>query len=195
MERFLQLCADDNMTVANPSLPGNYFHLLRGQGLGTRRKPLVVFTPKSMLRLKAAASGLEEFTDGAFRPVLPDTTQSPARVERVLLCSGKVCYDLDAHRRESGLDETAIIRLERLYPFPADELRAELSKYPRGVDVRWVQEEPANQGAWTFVAPRLEPLTPVTIGCVSRPAASAPAVGSARRHAAEQHNLVQRAFA
>jgi 2-oxoglutarate dehydrogenase E1 component len=195
IERFLQLCADDNMTVANPSLPGNYFHLLRTQGLDARRGPLVVFTPKSMLRSKAATSRLEEFTEGSFRPVVQDTTQDPARIERVLLCSGKVFYDLDAHRRETEHAGTALVRLERLYPFPADELQSELSRYPSGVDVRWVQEEPANQGAWTFVGPRVDSLIPVTIGCVSRPSASAPAVGSARRHAAEQHDLVRRAFA
>lgn len=195
IERFLQLCADDNLTVANPSLPANYFHLLREQGLDAARRPLVVFTPKSMLRSKAATSGLEEFTEGSFRPVVPDTAQDPARTRRVLLCSGKVFYDLDAHRRESGEDGTAIVRLERLYPFPADELRAELSRYPSGVDVRWVQEEPANQGAWTFAAPRVASLVTTPVGCVSRPAASAPAGGSARRHAAEQRDLVGRAFA
>ena len=195
VERFLQLCADDNITVANPSLPANYFHLLRTQGLDPRRRPLVVFTPKSMLRSKAATSALEDFTTGGFRPVLPDATTDPARVERVLLCSGKVCHDLDAYRREAGDDRTAIVRLERLYPFPAAELRAELSRYPAGAQVRWVQEEPANQGAWTFAAPRIAPLLPRFLECVSRPAASAPAVGSARRHAAEQQDLVRRAFA
>lgn len=195
MERFLQLCADDNLTVANPSLPANYFHLLREQGLDARRGPLVVFTPKSMLRSKAATSSLEEFTEGSFLPVVPDTGREPARTERVLLCSGKVFYDLDAHRRDSGEDGTAIVRLEQLYPFPADELRAELSRYPSGVDVRWVQEEAANQGAWTFVAPRVAALVTAPVGCVSRPAASAPAVGSAHRHAAEQRDLVRRAFA
>ncbi len=195
MERFLQLCADDNMTVASPSVPGNYFHLLRGQGLEVRRRPLVVFTPKSMLRLKAATSGLEEFTSGSFRPVIPDRTQDPARIERVLLCSGKVFYDLDAQRQQSGDDRTAIVRLERLYPFPAAELQAELSRYPQGVEVRWVQEEPANQGAWTFVGPRVDRLLPGPAACVSRPAASAPAVGSASRHAAEQQEVLRRAFA
>jgi 2-oxoglutarate dehydrogenase E1 component len=195
VERFLQLCADDNLTVANPSVPSNYFHLLRAQGLDARPRPLVVFTPKSVLRLKAATSGMAEFTGGSFRPVLPDTTHDPARVRRVLLCSGKVFYDLDAHRRQSGQDDTAIVRLERLYPFPADELRAELSRYPSGVEVRWVQEEPANQGAWTFVSPRADALLPAPVGCLSRQAASAPAVGSAHRHGAEQQDLVRRAFA
>ncbi|WP_442814577.1 multifunctional oxoglutarate decarboxylase/oxoglutarate dehydrogenase thiamine pyrophosphate-binding subunit/dihydrolipoyllysine-residue succinyltransferase subunit [Streptomyces sp. NBC_01198] len=195
LERFLQLCANDNMTVANPSLPGNYFHLLRGQGLARRSGPLVVFTPKSMLRLKAAVSGLAEFTGGSFRPVIPDAARDRGRTERVLLCSGKVFYDLDAHRRAAGEDGTAIVRLEQLYPFPADELRAELAAYPSGVEVRWVQEEPANQGAWTFAGPRVAELLAAPVGCVSRPAASAPAVGSARRHAAEQQDLVRRAFA
>jgi 2-oxoglutarate dehydrogenase E1 component len=194
IERFLQLCAQDNMTIAVPSLPGNYFHLLRQQALGDLRRPLVVFTPKSMLRLKAATSTLDEFTTGAFRPVIPDGTADPARVRRVLLCSGKVFYDLDAHRRGAGLTDTAIVRLERLYPFPADELCAELLRYPAEADVRWVQEEPANQGAWAFVGPRVGgPAGGVT--CVSRPYASAPAVGSARRHAAEQRDLVLKAFA
>jgi 2-oxoglutarate dehydrogenase E1 component len=195
MERFLQLCADGNMTVANPSLPANYFHLLREQALAPRPRPLVVFTPKSMLRLKAAVSGLPEFTDGSFRPVVGDATADPAGVDRVLLCSGKVFYDLDAHRRATGDDGAALVRLERLYPFPSGELRAELSRYPAGAEVRWVQEEPANQGAWTFAGPRLAPLVPGPVACVSRPAASAPAVGSAHRHAAEQQDLVRRAFA
>ncbi|WP_262413405.1 multifunctional oxoglutarate decarboxylase/oxoglutarate dehydrogenase thiamine pyrophosphate-binding subunit/dihydrolipoyllysine-residue succinyltransferase subunit [Actinacidiphila acidipaludis] len=195
VERFLQLCADDNITVANPSLPANYFHLLRAQGLDPQRRPLVVFTPKSMLRLKAATSGLAEFTAGGFQPVYADPVPDPARVERVLLCTGKVSHDLDAHRREAGDDRTAIVRVERLYPFPAAELRAELTRYPSAATVRWVQEEPANQGAWTFAAPRIAPLLPGFLECVSRPAASAPAVGSARRHAAEQQDLVRRAFA
>jgi multifunctional 2-oxoglutarate metabolism enzyme len=194
IERFLQLCAQDNMTVAMPSLPGNYFHLLRQQALGAPNRPLVVFTPKSMLRHKAATSGLEEFTTGAFRAVLPDDACDAARVRRVLLCSGKVFYDLDAHRRDVEAADTAIVRLERLYPFPEDELRTELLRYPAGAEVRWVQEEPANQGAWTFVAPRIGRLAAGGVARVSRPDASAPAVGSARRHAAEQRELVLRAF-
>lgn len=194
LERFLQLCADGNMTVAVPSLPSNYFHLLRQQALAATPRPLVVMAPKSMLRTKSATSRLEEFTGGSFRPVIPDTTADRSRTERVLLCSGKVFYDLDAYRRASGRVETALVRLERLYPFPGDELRAGLSGYPAGVEVRWVQEEPANQGAWAFAAPRLAGLAAGGVSCVSRPAASAPAVGSARRHAAEQEDLVRRAF-
>ncbi|MGW7421792.1 multifunctional oxoglutarate decarboxylase/oxoglutarate dehydrogenase thiamine pyrophosphate-binding subunit/dihydrolipoyllysine-residue succinyltransferase subunit [Streptomyces sp. NPDC054813] len=194
IERFLQLCAQDNMTVALPSLPSNYFHLLRQQGLGDRTRPLIVFTPKSMLRTKAATSTLAEFTQGGFRPVIPDHTVDPARVRRVLLCSGKVFYDLDAHRHSSGLSDTAIVRVERLYPFPGEELVAELGRFPAGVEVRWVQEEPENQGAWFFVGPRLHRLGDHAPECVSRPEAPAPAVGSARRHAIEQNALVTSAF-
>jgi 2-oxoglutarate decarboxylase len=194
IERFLQLCAQGNMTVAMPSTPSNYFHLLRQQALDERRRPLVVFTPKSMLRSKAATSALTEFTTGAFRAVLSDETADVAQVGRVLVCSGKVFYDLDAHRRDSGSSDTAIIRVERLHPFPTEELGAELARFPAEARVRWVQEEPANQGAWSFVGPHIERLAERSVGCVSRPEAPAPAVGSARRHAREQRDLVESAF-
>ncbi|WP_446459520.1 multifunctional oxoglutarate decarboxylase/oxoglutarate dehydrogenase thiamine pyrophosphate-binding subunit/dihydrolipoyllysine-residue succinyltransferase subunit [Streptomyces mirabilis] len=194
IERFLQLCAQGNMTVAMPSLPGNYFHLLRQQALDERRRPLVVFTPKSMLRSKVATSGLTEITMGAFRAVIPDETADTARIRRVLVCSGKVFYDLDAHRRSAGRSDTAIVRLERLYPFPTEELGAELARFPAGAEVRWVQEEPENQGAWSFVEPRVQRLAGRAVACVSRPQAPAPAVGSARRHAGEQRDLVTSAF-
>jgi 2-oxoglutarate dehydrogenase E1 component len=190
IERFLQLCAQGNMTVAMPSLPGNYFHLLRQQALDERRRPLVVFTPKSMLRSKVATSGLTELTMGAFRAVIPDETADTARIRRVLVCSGKVFYDLDAHRRSADLSDTAIVRLERLYPFPTQELGAELARFPTGAEVRWVQEEPENQGAWSFVEPHVQRLAGRAVACVSRPQASSPAVGSARRHAGEQRDLV-----
>ncbi|MEV7387434.1 multifunctional oxoglutarate decarboxylase/oxoglutarate dehydrogenase thiamine pyrophosphate-binding subunit/dihydrolipoyllysine-residue succinyltransferase subunit [Streptomyces sp. NPDC091215] len=194
IERFLQLCAQDNMTVAMPSLPGNYFHLLRQQALDGRGRPLVVLTPKSMLRSKAATSALPEFTQGGFRPVLPDDTVDPAQVTRVLLCSGKVSYDLDAHRHDTGSTGTAIVRVERLYPFPEAELAAELARFPAAAHVRWVQEEPENQGAWSFVAQRLYRPTGRLAECVSRPEAPAPAVGSARRHGLEQKALLTSAF-
>ncbi|MBI0313307.1 MULTISPECIES: multifunctional oxoglutarate decarboxylase/oxoglutarate dehydrogenase thiamine pyrophosphate-binding subunit/dihydrolipoyllysine-residue succinyltransferase subunit [Streptomyces violaceusniger group] len=196
IERFLQLCAQGNMSVAVPSVPGNYFHLLRQQALGERerRRPLVVFTPKSMLRLKAATSPLRELTTGAFRAVLPDETADAARTRRVLVCSGKVFYDLDAHRRSSNLSDTAIVRVERLHPFPERELSAELARFPADAEVRWVQEEPENQGAWSFVGPRVRRPASRPVECVSRPPAPAPAVGSARRHADEQKALVASAF-
>ncbi|MGW1727639.1 multifunctional oxoglutarate decarboxylase/oxoglutarate dehydrogenase thiamine pyrophosphate-binding subunit/dihydrolipoyllysine-residue succinyltransferase subunit [Streptomyces sp. NPDC002306] len=194
IERFLQLCAQGNMTVAMPSLPGNYFHLLRRQALGGHRRPLVVFTPKSMLRSKAATSSLTELTTGGFRPVVADETAEAARIKRVLLCSGKVFYDLDAHRHDAGLSDTAIVRLERLHPFPEEELREELGRFPADAEVRWVQEEPENQGAWSYVGPHLHRLTGRPLTRVSRARSSAPAVGSARRHAGEQRDLVASAF-
>jgi 2-oxoglutarate dehydrogenase E1 component len=117
-----------------------------------------------------------------------------ARIRRVLVCSGKVFYDLDAHRRSAGLSDTAIVRLERLYPFPTEELGAELARFPAGAEVRWVQEEPENQGAWSFVGPHVHRLAGRPVACVSRPQAPAPAVGSARRHAGEQRDLVMSAF-
>jgi 2-oxoglutarate dehydrogenase E1 component len=196
IERYLQLCAQNNMTVAMPSLPSSYFHLLRWQAHNPAHKPLVVFTPKSMLRLKAAASAIEEFTHGGFRPVIGDTTVEPGAVRRILVCSGKVYWDLVARRDKQGITDTAILRAERLYPLPAAELLAEIGKYPAGAEVRWVQEEPANQGAWPFIALNLPAeLGGRTLTCVSRPASSSPAVGSAKRHEIEQHRVVEESFA
>jgi 2-oxoglutarate dehydrogenase E1 component len=196
VERFLSLCAQDNMTVAVPTTPANYFHLLRWQALSGRRKPLVVFTPKSMLRLKAATSPVAEFTAGAFQPVSADPAAlDPAAVTRILLCSGKLRYDLAAHRVASGDTSVAIMALERLYPLPTDELRAGLAAYPATREVVWVQEEPVNMGAWPWIGLRLPgPLgRPLTV--VSRPASSAPAAGSANMHRAEQQALIEAAFA
>ena len=155
VERFLSLCAQDNMTVAMPTTPGNYFHLLRWQGLSGRQKPLIVFTPKSMLRLKAATSAVSEFTDGSFRPLIGDADADPAAVRRILLCSGKVYYDLVARRQQAGVTDVAIARVERLYPLPITELATELARYPAAESVTWVQEEPANQGAWPTMALKL----------------------------------------
>ena len=192
IERFLQLCAQDNMTIANLTTPANYFHLLRWQALSPTRRPLVVFTPKSMLRLKSAASRVEEFTSGHFNPVFPDTIDTDG-VRKVLLCSGKIYYDLLKHRDETGRTDTAIVRIERLYPLPTNETFHAIARYGHA-ELRWVQEEPANQGAWPFMGLALtqalgQPLTPVT-----RPASSAPATGSAHAHEHEQRMLVEAAF-
>ncbi|MEU8764495.1 multifunctional oxoglutarate decarboxylase/oxoglutarate dehydrogenase thiamine pyrophosphate-binding subunit/dihydrolipoyllysine-residue succinyltransferase subunit [Streptomyces sp. NPDC048659] len=199
-ERFLQMCAQDNMTVAMPTLPSNYFHLLRWQVHNPHHKPLIVFTPKSMLRLKAAASKVEEFTTGGFRPVIGDETVNPADVRKVVFCAGKVYYDLEAERQKRGDTETAIIRLERLYPLPGAELQAEIAKYPNAAKYIWAQEEPANQGAWPFIALNLIDHLDLAVGAdipagerlrrISRPHSSSPAVGSAKRHQAEQAQLV-----
>jgi multifunctional 2-oxoglutarate metabolism enzyme len=195
IERFLALCAQDNMTVAVPSTPANYFHLLRWQALSTRIKPLIVATPKSMLRLKAATSAVADFTSGSFRPVLGEQAQlDGAAVRRVLLCSGKVYYDLAQRRQVAGITDIAIIRAERLYPLPGDEIAAEVAKYPAADEVMWVQEEPANMGAWPYMALRLPGLLGRPIRLVSLPASSAPAGGSAKAHAEEQARLVETAL-
>ncbi|MET7450975.1 multifunctional oxoglutarate decarboxylase/oxoglutarate dehydrogenase thiamine pyrophosphate-binding subunit/dihydrolipoyllysine-residue succinyltransferase subunit [Streptomyces sp. NPDC005574] len=208
-ERFLQLCAQNNMTVAMPTLPSNYFHLLRWQVHNPHHKPLIVFTPKSMLRLKAAASKAEEFTDQQFRPVIGDASADPAAVRKVVFCAGKVYYDLEAERQKRGASdpaaaETAIIRLERLYPLPGAELQAEIAKYPNAEKYLWAQEEPANQGAWPFIALNLIDHLDLAVGAevphgerlrrISRPHGSSPAVGSAKRHQAEQEQLVREVF-
>ncbi|MCS0634304.1 multifunctional oxoglutarate decarboxylase/oxoglutarate dehydrogenase thiamine pyrophosphate-binding subunit/dihydrolipoyllysine-residue succinyltransferase subunit [Streptomyces sp. LP05-1] len=203
-ERFLQLCAQNNMTVAMPTLPSNYFHLLRWQVHNPHHKPLVVFTPKSMLRLKAAASKAEEFTTGGFRPVIGDDSVAAESVRKVVFCAGKVYYDLDAERQKRGITDTAIIRVERLYPLPGAELQAEISKYPNAEKYLWAQEEPANQGAWPFIALNLIDHLDLAVGAdvphgerlrrISRPHGSSPAVGSAKRHQAEQQQLVNEVF-
>ncbi|MCP2307540.1 multifunctional oxoglutarate decarboxylase/oxoglutarate dehydrogenase thiamine pyrophosphate-binding subunit/dihydrolipoyllysine-residue succinyltransferase subunit [Kitasatospora paracochleata] len=203
-ERFLQLCAQDNMTVAMPTSPSNYFHLLRWQAHNPHHKPLIVFTPKSMLRLKAAAASTSEFLSGSFRPVIGDSTVDPAQVRKVVITSGKFYYDLEAARTERGITDTAIVRMERLYPLPVAELQEELSRYGDNVQFIWAQEEPANQGAWPFIAMNLVDHLQVVIGRsanggarllrVARQASSAPAVGSAKRHAAEQAAIVDEVF-
>ncbi|WP_436692695.1 multifunctional oxoglutarate decarboxylase/oxoglutarate dehydrogenase thiamine pyrophosphate-binding subunit/dihydrolipoyllysine-residue succinyltransferase subunit [Geodermatophilus sp. CPCC 205506] len=201
-ERFLQLCAENNMTVANCTTPGNYFHLLRRQALSDVHRPLVVFTPKSLLRAKAAVSPVEDFTEQNFRPVLPDAgvggePLDDAAVRRVLLCSGKVAYDLQAQRESDGSADTAVVRVEQLYPLPAEQIRAELERYPNASDVVWVQEEPMNMGAWQFMAVNLPEHLPAgrTLRRVSRRASASPAVGSAKVHEAEQKQLIATAFA
>ncbi|MEQ4303379.1 multifunctional oxoglutarate decarboxylase/oxoglutarate dehydrogenase thiamine pyrophosphate-binding subunit/dihydrolipoyllysine-residue succinyltransferase subunit [Plantactinospora sp. B6F1] len=195
-ERFLQLCAEDNMRIAIPSTPANYFHLLRRQALSPKRKPLVVFTPKSLLRHKLCVSSVQDFTTGTFQPVLTDSSGiTPEAVKRVLLCSGKVYYDLLQARTERGITDTAIVRMEQLYPLPVEEVRAALAQYPNAEDFAWVQEEPANQGAWSFVALNLlEHLEGVRLRRISRPAAAAPAVGSAKMHDVEQAALIEAAL-
>ncbi|MFE0602254.1 multifunctional oxoglutarate decarboxylase/oxoglutarate dehydrogenase thiamine pyrophosphate-binding subunit/dihydrolipoyllysine-residue succinyltransferase subunit [Streptomyces sp. NPDC058892] len=203
-ERFLQLCAQNNMTVAMPTLPSNYFHLLRWQVHNPAHKPLVVFTPKSMLRLKAAASKAEEFTSGSFRPVIGDSTVDANAVRKVVFCAGKVYYDLEAEREKRGITDTAIIRIERLYPLPGAELQAEIAKFPNAAKYIWAQEEPANQGAWPFIALNLIDHLDLAVGAdvpagerlrrISRPHGSSPAVGSAKRHQAEQQLLLNEVF-
>jgi 2-oxoglutarate dehydrogenase E1 component len=204
IERYLQLCAQNNMTVAFPTTPANYFHLLRWQVHNPHHKPLIVFTPKSMLRLKAAASRAEDFTTGQFQPVIGDTSVQPEAVRKVVFCTGKVYYDLIAERDKRGAQDVAFIRIERLYPLPGAEIQAALAPYTKAQKFVWAQEEPANQGAWPFIALNLIDHLDLVLGAapdnadrlrrVSRPASSSPAVGSAKRHQAQQEQLVNEVF-
>ena len=193
IERFLQLCAEENMRVAAPSTPASYFHLLRKQALTEPKKPLIVFTPKSMLRNKAAVSAVEDFTSGTFEPVLPDTTVNPSEVRRVLIASGKVYWDLVARRKATEATDTAIVRVEQLYPLPTEQLLEALDAY-RDAKLVWVQEEPQNQGAWSFMALNFAAEVGRTLQVVARPASASPATGSNSTHKVEQENLLDRAF-
>ncbi len=193
VERFLQLCAQDNMTVAMPSTPASYFHLLRWQVFSRLTRPLVIFTPKSLLRAKHAVSSKEDFTSGTFQPILLDPEHEGANITKVLLCSGKVYYDLANYREENGLHDTAILRFERLYPIPF-RLPEVMERYPNA-EIRWVQEEPANQGAWSFIAMNAPGMINRPVEGVARPPSSSPAVGTHQRHVIEQQAIVERAFA
>ncbi|MBQ0925205.1 multifunctional oxoglutarate decarboxylase/oxoglutarate dehydrogenase thiamine pyrophosphate-binding subunit/dihydrolipoyllysine-residue succinyltransferase subunit [Saccharopolyspora endophytica] len=199
IERWLQLCAEGSMTVAMPSTPANYFHLLRRHALDGIHRPLVVFTPKSMLRLKAATSPVEDFTEGKFTSVIDDPTQpDPSQVTKLVLCTGKLYYELAAHRDKNGITDTAVARLEQLYPLPHRKLGALFERYPNLESVRWTQEEPANQGAWPFLGLALNEQFPELAGKlkrVSRRPMAAPATGLAKVHEVEQAEVVQTAFA
>jgi 2-oxoglutarate dehydrogenase E1 component len=194
-ERFLQLAAENNMTIAICSSPANYFHLLRRQALSDLRRPLIAMTPKSLLRLKAAVSQLDEFTEGSFRPVIGDAVD-PAGVTRVVLCSGKIYYDLVAAR--GARSDVAIVRVEQLYPLPSEQIAAELAKYP-GAQLIWAQEEPANQGGYPFMALNLPEALAAAgdarpLYRASRKASASPAVGSASVHEAQQREVVATAL-
>ncbi|HEX5529721.1 MAG TPA: 2-oxoglutarate dehydrogenase E1 component, partial [Methylomirabilota bacterium] len=196
-ERFLQLCADGNMQVVNCSTPAQLFHALRRQMHRPFRKPLIVMSPKSLLRHRRAVSRLDDFATGAFQPVLgdPSPQEPPEAVRRVLLCSGKIFYGLDQGREERDWEGIAIIRLEQLYPFPATELTDALRPYSRATDFAWVQEEPANQGAWSFVRERIEALLDGRrLRYIGRAEAASPATGSYKIHESEERALVERAL-
>ena len=197
VERFLQLAAEDNLQVAQPSTPGQYFHLLRRQVLRGWRKPLVVFTPKSLLRMPEAVTPLEEFQEGRFRRILPDPGgPRPEETERILLCSGKIFYDLWRRRQEEGAGKAAILRVEQLYPLPGKLLREALAPYPREIPALWVQEEPANMGALPWWRYRFGERLPGgrALAYLSRPASASPATGSAGSHRLEQERLLEAAF-
>jgi 2-oxoglutarate dehydrogenase E1 component len=197
-ERFLQLCAQHNMQVCVPSTPAQTFHMLRRQMLRRYRKPLIVMTPKSLLRHKEAVSSLDELANGEFQPVIAETEKlSPKKVTRVLVCSGKVYYELLSHRRETKADNIAIVRLEQQYPFPHAEYTKAVSQFAQAKEVVWVQEEPQNQGAWYRLRAYLRSDTPdsMVLAYAGRPISASPAVGYATKHLAEQKQLVEDAFA
>ncbi len=196
LERFLELCAEDNLQVCNLTTPAQLFHALRRQLHRRFRKPLVIMSPKSLLRHKQCVSPVAAFTDGAFATVLDDRAVDPARVRRVLLVSGKFHYTLLDARTAAGRDDVAIVRVEQLYPFPSTDLAAVLARFPGAHDVRWVQEEPENMGAWRHVRHRLEALlsAPVRLGCVARREAASTATGFYTIHQQQERELLALAY-
>jgi 2-oxoglutarate decarboxylase len=197
IERFLTLAADDAFTVAQPSTPASWFHLLRQHSLGSTHRPMIVFTPKSMLKRKDAASIPDDFTSGTFEPVIGDNTSDPGAIERLIMCSGRVTWDLIAERklREPDKVRTAIARVEQLYPRPVAEIQAEIARYPNLREVRWVQDEPANMGPWPHMKLHLPAeLGDLPFNNVSRPESSAPSVGQLKVHQAELQALLGLAF-
>jgi 2-oxoglutarate dehydrogenase E1 component len=198
VERFLTLAADDAFTVAQPSTPASWFHLLRQHSLGSTHRPMIVFTPKSMLKRKDAASMPDDFTSGSFLPVIGDDVADPGAVETLILCSGRITWDLFAQRKKQQADRTrtAIARLEQLYPRPVEDLRGEVAKYPNLREIRWVQDEPANMGPWPHVKVHLAPeFDDVTFTRISRGESSAPSVGQLKVHQTELQSLLEQAFA
>ena len=193
LERFLQLAAEDNIRIVQPSTPAQYFHCLRRQALWKRRKPMIVFTPKSLLRHPQAVSTLADCARPGFQRILPDRAAAKG-IKRVLLCTGKVYYELSAHRQEQKRDDVAIVRLEQLYPLSVEQLEAALPLCPAGTPAFWVQEEPENMGAWSFAHGRLHRLagTRYQLRHVSRAQSGSPATGSSAIHQLEHEDLLER---
>jgi 2-oxoglutarate dehydrogenase E1 component len=195
LERFLQLCAEDNIQVCNPTTSAQYFHVLRRQMKRDFIKPLVIMTPKSLLRAEFASSRAEEFTSGRFEEILGSPDAGPAdKTKRIIFCSGKVYYDLLNYRTERKIDNAAIVRIEQLYPFAEKRLREMMKGFPQGVKLVWCQEEPENMGAWTFMEPRLRTMFCREIAYAGRRPSASPAVGSLVLHKREQARLVVDAF-
>jgi len=197
LERFLLLAAEDNIQVVYPTTPAQYFHCLRRQALRTWRKPLAIMTPKSLLRHPKVIYSLDELAQGSFEKILRDTSVQAGKVQRILLCTGKIYYDLLEHREETKREDVAIIRLEQLYPLRQELLQSALQDYREGTPAFWVQEEPANMGAWNFMriqfGERLFNRFPFS--GIARAVSATPATGSAKRHKHEQTEIIQRAFA
>ncbi len=196
IERFLTQVAEDNMQICQPTTPANYFHLLRRQVLSTWRKPLIVFTPKSLLRYPGATSAAEEFSEGGFKRVIEDQRDDQSNTSKVFLCSGKVYYELERERTERKRDDVAIVRFEQLYPLRDEHLLEALDQYPEGTQFIWVQDEPENMGPWRHIhyhfGPQVLGKYPLSVVC--RPASASPATGSAHSHKLEEQKLMDEAF-
>ena len=197
LERFLQLCADYNMQVCVPSAPAQMFHVLRRQMLRPIRKPLVIMSPKSMLRHKESVSRLEDLARGCFMPVIGEAEKlDPGRVRRIVFCSGKIYFDLIAGRRERKIDDTAIVRIEQLYPFPHQDFKAQIERFPNAAEVLWCQEEPGNQGAWHRIQHYLmrHLRADQALAYALRPSSASPAVGYLALHIEQQKQVIEAAF-
>jgi multifunctional 2-oxoglutarate metabolism enzyme len=195
IERWMTMAADDAFVVAQPSTPASYFHLLRQHSLGEEHRPMVVFTPKSMLKRKEAASQPRDFTEGTFRPFVTDEAADPATVDTLLICSGRITWDLMVERaKRDDAGRFAIARVEQLYPAPLDDIKAELARFPGLRNVRWVQDEPGNMGPAPWYSLNVWPELDVAVTNVTRPRSSSPSVGTAKRHVEEQKSLVAEAF-
>lgn len=194
LERFLQACAEDNIQVCNLTTPAQYFHMLRRQMMREFTKPLVLMAPKSLLRRKEAVSTWDELEKGVFNEILDDSVQKPKKVERVILCSGKVFYDLENHRTTHSISNTAIIRIEQLYPLNSDKLKEIVSRYSSARSIVWCQEESQNMGAWSYIAPIIEELIEIKPSYAGRGASASPAVGTMSLHKSELETFLRLAF-
>jgi 2-oxoglutarate dehydrogenase complex dehydrogenase (E1) component-like enzyme len=190
LERFLQLTAQENIRIANCTTSAQYFHLLRRQALDPIARPLVVMTPKGLLRLKSASSTLQELAEGSFRPILDADLPDKTAIRRLVFCTGKVYYDIVGHEAAQGTDTVAIARIEQLYPFPVDAARGVIASYPALDEIVWAQEEPQNMGAWRTIRHRLEEAAAgVPVRYVGRPWRASTAEGYPTAHALEQERI------
>jgi 2-oxoglutarate dehydrogenase E1 component len=197
LDRYLQLCAEDNMQVVNLTTPAQYFHILRKQAKMDDKKPLIIMSPKSLLRHRLATSRTDDLAKGQYKPFIPDQeVEDKSNIDRLIICSGKVYYDLYQQRQEEEIENIAIARLEQFYPFPDQDVNSILKEYEDVDDIVWCQEEPKNMGAWTFVAPRImqELQEGQNLRYIGRQASASPAAGQKKVHKAEQQKLLNEAL-
>ncbi|HMT28847.1 MAG TPA: 2-oxoglutarate dehydrogenase E1 component, partial [Bacteroidia bacterium] len=192
LERFLALCAENNIQVANCTTPANFFHILRRQIHRKFRKPLVIMTPKSLLRHPKCVSSIKELADGAFKEIINDEGIKSSDVNRIAFCSGKIYYDLLEYREKEKIINVALVRLEQLYPFPVNQINEIIKMYPKAKEIIWVQEEPENMGAWSYI---LRVWKGTKWSLISRPESASPATGSHVQHEKEQHEIIEKVFA